>query len=37
LEEGVRIVLEELKGNPTPQFKVPPFPNYHQNDDLGRE
>jgi tricorn protease len=37
LEEGVRIVLEELKGNPTPEFKIPPFPNYHQNDGLGRE
>lgn len=37
LEEGVRIVLEELKANPVPELKVPPYPNYHKNDGLGRE
>jgi len=30
LEEGVRIVLEELKAKPVPEFKVPPYPNYHK-------
>ena len=37
LEEGVRVVLEELKANPIPEFKVPPYPNYHKNDGLGRD
>lgn len=37
LEEGVRIVLEELKAHPVPEFKVPPYPNYHKNDGLGRD
>ena len=36
LEEGVRLVLEELKAKPVPEFKVPPYPNYHKNDGLGR-
>jgi tricorn protease len=37
LEEGVRLVLEELKANPIPEIKVPPFPNYHKSDGLGRD
>lgn len=37
LEQGVQMVLEELKSNPAPQFKVPPYPNYHQADGLGRD
>ena len=37
LEEGVRLVLEELKANPVPSIKVPPYPNYHKNDGLGQE
>ena len=37
LEEGVRLVLEELKANPIPSIKVPPYPNYHKNDGLGQE
>jgi tricorn protease len=37
LEEGVRLVLEELKANPVPELKVPPYPNYHKNDGLGKE
>jgi tricorn protease len=37
LEEGVQLVLEELKANPIPDIKIPPYPNYHQNDGLGRD
>jgi tricorn protease len=29
LERAVEIVLEELKKNPPPQPKRPPYPNYH--------
>ena len=36
LETGVKTVLEELKANPVPQFPVPPYPNYHKNDGLGK-
>jgi len=37
LEMGVQVVLDELKANPVPDFKVPPYPNYHKNDGLGRD
>jgi tricorn protease len=37
LEEGVRLVLEELKANPIPTTETPPYPNYHKNDGLGRD
>jgi tricorn protease len=36
LETGVQMVLEELKTTPPPQFNVPPYPNYHKTDGLGR-
>jgi tricorn protease len=36
LEEGVKLVLEELKANPIPAIPVPPYPNYHKNDGLGK-
>ncbi|MGB6720352.1 MAG: PDZ domain-containing protein [Terracidiphilus sp.] len=36
LETGVQIVLDELKANPIPVVPIPPYPNYHQNDGLGR-
>jgi tricorn protease len=36
LEKAVAIVLEELKKNPLPVYKVPPYPDYHKNDGLGR-
>ena len=29
LEKAVEVVLEELKKNPPPQLRRPPFPNYH--------
>ncbi|MDE3200827.1 MAG: PD40 domain-containing protein [Acidobacteriota bacterium] len=36
LEEGVKTVLEEMKNYKYPTFTVPPYPNYHKNDGLGR-
>ncbi len=36
LETGVKIVLDELKANPLPEIRIPPYPNYHKNDGLGR-
>jgi hypothetical protein len=29
-------VLDELKANPIPDIPIPPYPNYHKNDGLGR-
>jgi tricorn protease len=36
LETGVQLVLDELKAHPVPAIPIPPFPNYHQNDGLGK-
>lgn len=36
LEEGVKLVLEELKANPIAPIPVPAYPNYHQHDGLGK-
>ncbi|HZB89506.1 MAG TPA: PDZ domain-containing protein [Terracidiphilus sp.] len=36
LETGVKTVLEELKANPIPAIPIPPYPNYHKNDGLGK-
>jgi tricorn protease len=36
LETGVNLVLEDLKAHPVPTIPIPPFPNYHQNDGLGK-
>jgi tricorn protease len=36
LERAVEILLDDLKKNPPQQFAVPPYPNYHQNDGLGK-
>jgi len=36
LETGVNLVLEELKAHPIPAIPIPPYPNYHQNDGLGK-
>ena len=36
LETGVQMVLDELKANPIPAMPIPPYPNYHKNDGLGR-
>ena len=37
LETGVQLVLDELKANPIPSIPMPPYPNYHKNDGLGKE
>ena len=37
LEDGVKLVLEELKANPIPEIPIPPYPNYHKNDGLGKD
>src|SRR6266568_4978700 len=37
LETGVQMVLEELKANPIPEILIPPYPNYHKTDGLGRD
>jgi tricorn protease len=36
LEKAVQIVLDDLKKNPPVQYVVPPYPNYHQHDGLGK-
>jgi tricorn protease len=36
LERAVAIVLEQLKQHPVVAPKVPPYPNYHEHDGLGR-
>jgi tricorn protease len=36
LETGVNLVVEELKAHPIPAIPIPPYPNYHQNDGLGK-
>jgi len=36
LETGVQMVLDELKANPIPEIPIPPYPNYHKNDGLGK-
>jgi tricorn protease len=35
LEKAIAVVLQQLKEHPAPQIKRPPYPNYHQHDDLG--
>ncbi len=36
LEAGVKLVLEELQAHPVPTIPLPAYPNYHQNDGLGK-
>ncbi len=36
LERAVALVLEQLKEHPPANFAVPPYPNYHKDDGLGR-
>ena len=36
LEMGVQMVLDELKQHPVPTIPVPPYPNYHKDDGLGK-
>ena len=35
LEKAVEVVLQLMKQHPTPQYKRPPYPNYHGQDGLG--
>jgi tricorn protease len=35
LERAVSIVMEQLKEHPVTEPPVPPYPNYHQHDDVG--
>jgi tricorn protease len=35
LEKAVEVVMQQLKEHPVPQIKRPPYPNYHEHDDLG--
>ena len=35
LEKAIEVVMQQLKEHPLPQIKVPPYPNYHEHDDLG--
>lgn len=35
LERAVSIVLEPLKEHPVPTAPIPPYPNYHEHDDVG--
>ncbi|HEU5457713.1 MAG TPA: PDZ domain-containing protein [Terracidiphilus sp.] len=36
LEEGVKVVLDELKEHPLTTPVIPPYPNYHLHDSLGK-
>ena len=36
LERAVAIVMEQLKEHPVTTPPIPPYPNYHPQDDLGR-
>jgi len=36
LETSVKLVLDELQANPLPIYPRPAYPNYHQNDGLGK-
>ncbi len=35
LEKAIEVELQQLKDHPLPQIKRPPYPNYHEHDDLG--
>ncbi len=36
LEKAVEYLMEELKKNPRPQYKLPPYPNYHNGRTANR-
>ena len=36
LERAVALVMDQLRTHPPATFPVPPYPNYHKADDLGR-
>jgi tricorn protease len=35
LDKAIQVVLQELKQHPATPIRRPPYPNYHQHDDLG--
>ncbi len=35
LEKAIEVVMQQLKEHPLPEIKRPPYPNYHEQDDLG--
>jgi tricorn protease len=35
LEKGIEVVMQQLKEHPQPELKRPPYPNYHEHDELG--
>jgi tricorn protease len=35
LEKAIEVVMQEMKEHPQPEIKRPPYPNYHEKDDLG--
>ena len=35
LERAVQYVMEQLKEHPLPTYPKPPYPNYHEHDNLG--
>ena len=37
LEKAIQVVMQQLKEHPLPEIKRPPFPNYHEHDDLGAQ
>jgi len=35
LEKAIEVEMQQLKEHPLPEIKRPPYPNYHEHDDLG--
>jgi tricorn protease len=35
LDKAIEVVMQQLKEHPLPEFKRPPYPNYHEKDGLG--
>lgn len=35
LDKAIEVVMQQLKEHPLPQIQHPPYPNYHEHDDLG--
>jgi len=35
LERAIEVVMQELKEHPLPEIKRPPYPNYHEHENLG--
>jgi tricorn protease len=35
LDKAIEVVMQQLKDHPQKQYPRPPYPNYHQHDDLG--